>query len=419
MKRRSFIHLSSLTGLSVFNKVLPENNYKNQINNHQSHENDRIYWVNLLIKISTPVLENLANNTLRKNMVVDYSPSWDGRDKQVAYLEAFGRLLAGIAVWFNAPEVSEVEDKERVKIYNWALQSIKNAVNPQSPDYLLWHSNQVAQPLVDAAYFAHALIRCPKKLWEPLDNITKNRIIQELTKFRLQRPFNNNWVLFSSIIESFLLKYGPDCDFKRMDDGIDSVINWYVGDGWYSDGPKFAFDHYNGYDMHSMLIDCLKINVEKGRRTKEEYEISYKRMQRYAHFLERYISPEGYYLVIGRSSTYRTGAFQPLVQLALEKNLPKEISPAQVRSALTKVMKNIFIDSTFHKGWLRLGLVGDEQRELADYYSNTGSMYIASLVFLPLGLSPKDPFWNDPFTEWTQLKAWQGKPFANDYAVPY
>ena len=143
-------------------------------------------------------------------------------------------------------------------------------------------------------------------------------------------------------------------------------------------------------------------------------------MQRYASFQERYISPEGTYPVFGRSSTYRVGAFQPLVQLALENALPKEIAPAQVRCALTAVMKRIFNPATFTKeGWLRLGLTGDQQQQLADYYSNTGSMYITSLVFLPLGLPATHDFWSAGFTEWTQRKAWGGKAFAKDYAVDY
>jgi hypothetical protein len=83
-------------------------------------------------------------------------------------------------------------------------------------------------------------------------------------------------------------------------------------------------------------------------------------------------------------------------------------------------MKNMFIPSTFTKqGWLTLGLVGDKQKDIADYYSNTGSMYITSLVFPPLGLPATHEFWSAPFTEWTQHKAWSGKPFKKDYAVDY
>lgn len=299
-------------------------------------------------------------------------------------------------------------------------QSLAHAVNPDSPDYLYWGSPKTAQPLVDAAYIAHAFLAAPSVLWEPLDAVTKERFIYEFKNIRQIKPFHNNWLLFAAMIESFLLSINEDIDTARIDTAIDQINKWYVGDGWYSDGEKFHFDHYNGFVIHNMLVEVLKVNVTKGRRDPKEYDIAYKRMQRYASFQERYISPEGTFLLVGRSTTYRVGAFQPLVKLALDNALPEEIKPAQVRSALTAVMKNIFIPSTFTKeGWLTLGLLGDKQKEIADYYSNTGSMYITSLVFLPLGLLNTHEFWSGPFTDWTQRKAWSGQPFKKDYAVDY
>lgn len=423
MERRFFLRLSSLLGMAGLapNKQIFASEEENKENKSKGRfKTDREYWVWLLDKIASPVLANMSKGELQKNMDMQYSPIWDGRNKKVGYLEAFGRLLAGIAPWFNLPEDGTPEGLIRKRLHGQALLSIKNAVDPQSPDYLLWYDGKTAQPLVDAAYVAHALIRAPKALWEPLDETTKKQLIAEFKNVRKIKPFNNNWILFGTIMESFLLMIGEEYDAARIDAGIDKVQQWYKGDGWYSDGPSFAFDHYNGYDMHCMLVESLRINVSKGRRTKDEYDKAYKRMQRYAHFQERFISPEGYYLVIGRSSTYRTGAFQPLAQLALENKLPEDIQPAQVRCALTAVMKNVFIPTTFtEKGWLRLGLVGDKQESLADYYSNTGSMYIASLVFLPLALPADDVFWTAPAEDWTSKKAWSGEPFPKDYAVGY
>jgi hypothetical protein len=80
----------------------------------------------------------------------------------------------------------------------------------------------------------------------------------------------------------------------------------------------------------------------------------------------------------------------------------------------------MFVPSTFTKdGCLTLGLVGAQQNAITDSYSNTGSMYLTSYAFLPLGLPATHEFWTAPFTEWTQRKAWSGKPFAKDYAVDY
>ena len=422
MQRRNFIRWSSLLSLAG---LVPVKNVaavsKNIFSDEEfNKENDREYWIALMDKIASQVLRNMSKGELRKNMQVAYSPAWDNRNKEVAYMEAFGRLIAGLAPFLALPDDNTKETAVRKRLRLQTQQSLAHAVNPTSPDYLYWGSPTTQQPLVDTAYIAQALLTAPSVLWEPLDAVTKERIVHEFKTIRQIKPFNNNWVLFAATIESFLLSIGETIDAERIDSAVEKINKWYVGDGWYSDGDKFHFDHYNGYVIHPMLVEVLKVNASKGRMDKAMYDLAYKRMQRYASFQERYISPEGTYPVFGRSSTYRVGAFQPLAKLSLDNALPDDIQPAQVRCALTAVMKRMFIPATFTKdGWLTLGLVGDKQNAIADYYSNTGSMYITSLVFLPLGLPANHEFWAAPFTEWTQLKAWGGKPFKKDYAVDY
>ncbi|MGM9479500.1 DUF2264 domain-containing protein [Pedobacter sp. GSP4] len=359
---------------------------------------------------------------LHKNTVMEYSPIWDGRSKEVAYLEAFGRLIAGLAPFLALPDEDTAEGQIRKRLREQTLQSLAHAVDPSSHDYLDWGQmpNTPGQPLVDASYIAQAFLVAPATLWEPLSTVTKQRFIKEFKNLRKVEPPQSNWLLFAAMVETFLLSIGEKIEASRIDYAIEKITSWYVGDGWYSDGKNFHFDHYNGFVIHPMLVHVLRANVKNGRHSQKDCDLAYKRMQRYASFQERYISPEGTYVVVGRSSTYRVGAFQPLTQLALEHALPEDIKPAQVRCALTAVMKKMFVPSTFTKGGLlTLGLVGSQQTNLADYYSNTGSMYITSLVFLPLGLPATDEFWTAPFTEWTQCKAWSGKPFKKDYAVDY
>lgn len=381
--------------------------------------NDRKYWVSLLDKISSPVLSNMSNGELHKIMPVEFSPTWDGRSSEVAYLECFGRLIAGIAPFLALPADQTEEGKVRERLLLQAQLSMVNGFNPDNEDYL-FRASKIAQTLVDAAYIAQALLTAKDVLWYPLDSITKKRIIKEFVKVRNIKPFNSNWLLFAAMVESFLLDINEPADFVRIDFAIEKMQDWYVGDGWYSDGERFHFDYYNGYVIHPMLVEVLRVNVEKGRRDIKEFDLAYKRMQRYSSFQERFISPEGTYPVFGRSSTYRAGAFQPLMKVALDKKLPEEINPAQVRCAMTVVLKNLFVKSTFRQGnWLTLGVVGDQQADIADYYSNTGSMYITSLVFLPLGLPVNDEFWTAPPKAWTQQKAWKGLKIAKDYAVEY
>ena len=169
-----------------------------------------------------------------------------------------------------------------------------------------------------------------------------------------------------------------------------------------------------------MLIDILIVMKKYNIEDNGFLDTELKRASRYATELERMISPEGTYPVIGMSMTYRTGVFHLLSQVVLLKILPKNIKPAQVRSALTKVITNQFEgDQNFdNNGWLKVGFNGS-QIDISESNINTGSLYLCSTIFLPLGLSFNDPFWSDPFTEWTNLKVWKGHEVDSDRFIDF
>jgi hypothetical protein len=434
IKRRNFIKWSTFTGLAT--TVIPSSYAKTienttTVSTPKSKEptgaDDRKFWVSLMQKIATPVLNNLSAGTLKANMPLEVSEAWDnvGRDKSAAYLEAFARLLVGIAPWLALPADDTEEGKLRKDFVKKAQLSIINCVNPQSPDYFLWKDDfeptaKRGQPLVDAAYLAQAFIKAPKVLWDPLPATTKAQVIKEFTKLRSIIPPFNNWLLFTAMIETFFSSIGEVYDPLRINMAIRKIQEWYIGDGWYSDGTHFHFDYYNSFVIHPMLHEIMAVMVKKDQVNLSDQELALKRMQRYGDILERFISPEGTYPAFGRSITYRVGVFQALSLLSLENKLPEHIKPAQVRSALTAVMKRMFTNQdVFDKqGWLTLGYAG-HQPNIAEGYSNTGSMYITSLVFLPLGLPATDTFWTAPYTQWSSAKAWSGKPFKQDHAVDF
>lgn len=385
--------------------------------------NDRAYMAGLLQTMAEPVLSNMAAGNLKKNFALEVSPTWDGRNKGVAYMEAFARLMAGVAPWLSLPEDDTPEGRVRKRLEQQALQSFVHSVDPNSPDYLLWQGE--GQALVDSAYFTNALMRAPKQLWEPLPATTKKRIVEEIKGLRRVSPPYTNWLLFAAMNEAFLLSVGEGWDPMRVDLTIKKMEEWYVGDGWVADGVKFHFDYYNAYVIYPMLLEILEVLVrfKTGfNNLKPEIELQkwQKRTRRYCEHLERFISPTGTYPPIGRSLTYRTAAFQPLALMAWRKSLPDKLPEGQVRAALTAVHQAVFSNaSNFTKdGYLTIGFAG-HQPELGDWYSNNGSMYITSEGFLALGLPATDTFWTAPAIDWTQKKAFAGGRFAKDYAVDY
>ena len=355
----------------------------------------------------------MSKGLLIKNMMVEYSLNFN-RDKKVLFLECFGRLMDGISPWLTLPDDNTNEGKIRKKLRDLAIFSYKNAVDPNSPDFLLWDSNSTRQPLVDAAYLAESFLRAPT-LWHQLDDITKQRYKECFSKIRKIQPYQNNWILFSGIIECFFILMGEKPNEERMYNITNQINKWYVGDGWYSDGRYFAMNYYNSYVIHPMFIHMLEIMEANHIRVPISSKIAIDRMQKFNIFLERLISPEGKFPAFGRSIVYRLGAFQTLTLSIWKYNLPKPLTNGGVRSALTKVMYNMFsIKENFNeKGFLTLGFAG-HQINVANGYSNNGSAYITSLLFLALGLPQNHPFWTDKPQPWTSQNAWSGKPFPID-----
>ncbi|MDQ2862302.1 MAG: DUF2264 domain-containing protein [Bacteroidota bacterium] len=375
---------------------------------------ERAYLVSELGKIADPLLSALSRNKLREEMPVEAVAGQEQDRKNYTYLEAFGRLIAGMAPWLELGGDNSYEGKIREKYILLVRKCLHNATDPQSPDFM--NFTKGSQPVVDAAFLAQALLRAPKQLWDPLDTVTKANIINAFMSSRVITPFFNNWLLFSAEIEAFLIQSTGHGDMMRIDYAVNQLMQWYKGDGLYGDGAEFHFDYYNSYVIHPMLLEVLGV-LKSDRKYFGLYQKALPRSQRYAEILERLISPGATYPPIGRSLAYRFGAFQLLGEIALMHEL-KEIDPAQVRSALYAVIKKkIEAPGTFDKnGWLQIGFQG-HQPGIGEGYISTGSLYLCSEGFLILGLPADDALWTSADEDWTQLKASKGEPFPIDHAI--
>lgn len=367
---------------------------------------DRAFWVETMTRIANPVLTNLSDCTLKKNMPYE---SLSKDRSEFSHLEAVGRLICGMAPWLELGPDNTPEGQLRDKYIRLAVKGLKNAVNPKSPDYLVF--GKPYQPLVDAAFLAQGLLRAKTQLWGNLDTQAKEWMIAELKRSRAIKPWENNWLLFASMIEAALLEFTGECDMDRLMYGVKKFRDeWYKGDALYGDGPAFHMDYYNSFVIHPMLTDVLLVMKKHKLEGADFLDVQLPRLTRYAEQLERFISPEGTFPVVGRSIVYRFGAFHVLAQASLIHALPKRVSPAQVRCAMTAVIRNqMKSPKNFDaNGWLRVGFTG-EQISMSESYINTGSVYLCSVGLLALGLPATDEYWSAPYAEWTNLRAWKGE----------
>jgi hypothetical protein len=376
---------------------------------------DRRYWIAVLQKLSAPVLENLARRELKKTMPIEAAHPADRR--KYTHLEAFGRLLAGIAPWLELRGLDGDEADRQKNFLDLAHVSLDAATNPQSPDFMNFNSG--GQPLVDAAFLAQGILRAPRALWKSLDSRLQKQIIATLKSSRaIPTPDRNNWVMFAATIEAALLQMGETALEDRLENCLRRMLGWYAGDGAYGDGEFFHFDYYNSFVIHPMLVDVLAVLRRQDGRFEKSCAIILERARRYAEIQERLIAPDGTFPSLGRSTTYRFGALQTLAQMSLLRELPERIRPAQVRSAMTVVIRKMTeAPGTFDEnGWLRIGFCG-HQPALAENYISTGSLYLCAAGLLPLGLPPGDIFWSAPPARWTSQRLWSGESLPADHAI--
>ena len=377
---------------------------------------DRIFWVSTLQKITFPVLNNLARGSLRKNMPYESNGS---EGQKFSYFEAFARVFNGIAPWLELGADTSEEGKVREKYIKLTLKAISNAVNPNSNDHIF--IIEPKQSLVEVALFAQGLLRAKNQIWLNLPMDIQARIIRELKNTRIIAPYENHWLLFTSMIEAALLEFTGECDKERLTYPISKFRDeFYIGDSIYSDGEDFESNYFNSLVIHPMLNDILAVMRKYGLQDGEFLDVQLMRSSRLSSQLERIISPEGTYPLLGKSLAYRCGVFHLLSQAALLKVLPRNISPAQVRCALTKVIQRQFSgNQNFNtEGWLICGL-NASQSELCEDNINTGSLYACCAVFLALGLKSDDVFWSSPFQEWSSLKAWNGHQIQPDQPINF
>ncbi len=370
-----------------------------------STSSPRSIWLQALETLSRPLLEHFAAGDLFQTLPSEkHAECQEGRWVSIQ-LEAVGRLLAGIAPWLDATNTTGEERALQQEFTSLIHQGLSHALNPEDPDSLACIGYQ--QPIVDTAFLAQAVLRAPKKLWAELTEERKSQLVTFLSLQDPQKPYFNNWLLFSACIEAAKHLTGSAWDPMRVDYALRQHEQWYLGDGHYGDGPEFHADYYNSFVIQPMMLDILEELPEIDPFWDAQRPLVQQRLSRYAEVQERFIHPDGTWPVLGRSICYRAGAFHALSTAAWKNLLPETLAAASVRCALTAVITKGFPSSMYtEEGWPRIGLSGS-QPSLGERYITTGSLYLSSFVFPALGLSPEDPFWSTPDEPWTSVRVWE------------
>ena len=340
-------------------------------------------WVATMRRLADPVLRNLAAGTLKARMPVEQAAGADRRS--VTHLEAMGRLMAGIAPWIELRPDATAEGRCDRRYADLARRAIARAVDPASPDSL--NFTRERQPLVDAAFLAQGLLRAQTALRDALEAATKKQLVAALESTRVIAPPSTTGCCLPRRWKRRSRRSARRWDRMRVDYALRQHEQWYKGDGPYGDGPSFHWDYYNSFVIQPMLLDVLAVCATRCRHGRSSTRAFASARARYAAIQERLISPEGRSRQSGGRS--RTGSARSTCwrRRRCGARCPTGSSPAQVRGALTSVIKRALeAPGTFDaEGWLRIGFCG-HQPGIGESYISTGSLYLCAVGLLPLGL---------------------------------
>ncbi len=377
------------------------------MNNIMTNEEERTYWIKVLDKIAAPVMTSLAAGKLHRQL-----PNAITSRNIYAPFEAFSRTVCGLGAWLSAPDTIGSEAKLQAKYIGLLYAALDSCTDPSSPDYMLFGGEGHGQPLVDMAFLVEGILQAGDVIIDGIPSKVRRQFIAALQITRTIKPVDTNWILFSVLVEVMLARLGAEFDATKIDYYLHRMMDWYRGDGIYSDGEPVHVDYYNSFVIHPLLLDVVRYYDSEYTRSIKNIVLT--RAQRHARTLERLISPDGTFPVLGRSICYRFGAFHLLSEVALYEQL-SGISSAQVREGLTEVIRKTTSSTSMfdENGWLNIGFY-DHQDDLGEIYINHGSCYFCMTIFLPLGLSPKSNFWISEKQPWTSLAVYSGQSISQD-----
>ena len=288
----------------------------------------------------------------------------------------------------------------------WYARGLAAAMAPDGPDRWgraigvdeIRQWNGTPQPIVEAANLAFGLAVCRAQVWDRLDEKLREQTAEWLAHHAAKHGSDNNWLLFTAVIEAFLRSAGYEVPGGHAQEDVDLFESWYLGDGWFNDGPVSPttrhgnrVDHYNSWVIHPFLWQWYQLSEQPAER-RERY------LGRLGQFADSYallFAADGSPLFQGRSLTYRQAVLAGLWTAALA-GVGGETAGARRRLA-SGVLRRFTVDSGVGGGGAApsLGWGAAEFLPMCQVYSGPGSPYFAGMGFLGLAAPADHALWTE------------------------
>jgi hypothetical protein len=333
---------------------------------------DVTQWVNEMLNAVTPFFKNNTSGVDLANFTTHYG-------QRIANMEAFSRLLWGVT-----PLLAGGQEPEQLSLY---IQAIKHGTNPTHPEYWgeIGHSDQ---RVVEMAAYGLLLALAHEPLLAHFSEQEKQHLWQWLKQSETATIPDNNWHFFPILVQVGFHRAGLPVNREAIERHFAAMEQYWLGDGWYSDGPGRPRDYYisMGFHFYGLIYATLMKDVDADRcATLRE------RATVFAADFIHFFDDNGAAIPFGRSLTYRfaQAAFWSAAAFAgLEVYSPGIVKGLVLRHLRWWMQQQPFDrDGVLSVGYSYPNLI------MAEDYNAPGSPYWALKTVLVLALAENSAFW--------------------------
>ncbi|WP_339282131.1 DUF2264 domain-containing protein [Paenibacillus sp. FSL H8-0282] len=298
-----------------------------------------------------------------------------------AEMEGFSRVLWGLVPLLMGGGESGLWDT--------VLDGIRHGTDPAHEEY--WGEVQdYDQRLVEMAVFGFALAAIPGQIWSPLTQKEQEQLYSWLNQINSHPCYDCNWLFFNVLVNVGFRRIGRPYDAEQLENNLKRMDDFYLGDGWYSDGINGHSDYYVPFAIHYYALLYAKLMEQEDP---ERSQVFKERARLFATEFLGWFAPDGSALPYGRSLTYRfaQSAFWGALVYAGVEGFPVGV----VKGLVLRNLRWWFSQPIFDAGGILTIGYTYPNLVMAENYNAPGSPYWALKTFLPLALSAEHPFWKE------------------------
>jgi len=296
---------------------------------------------------------------------------------EVAQMEGLSRVLWGLFPLMAAGDTTPFSDKY--------IAAIKQGTDPQSAGY--WgETGPYDQRLVEMAAYGLGLALLQDRLTERFSERELMNLHAWLNQITDAQMPDSNWNYFAIMVQLGFKRAGLPYDQQAIDRRFAMMDAYYLGEGWYSDGPGRPKDYYISMAFHFYGLIYATLSGDEARA-----EVLRQRSRLFAEDFIYMSAADGASVPFGRSLTYRFAmvAFWSAVAFSgLEVFTPGIVKGIILRHLRWWQQQPI----TDRDGILTLGFAYPNLAMCEDYNA-PGSPYWALKTYLILALPESHPFW--------------------------